>query len=422
MPDVEYPKKPFGMFFVVGSDFRGFHVRFRDVARGGIRIIRSRGKENYNSNVRTLFDENYALSATQTLKNKDIPEGGAKGTILPDVNANFKGCFEKYVDSIIDLLIPGKTPGIKGPIVDVSGRQDPEILFFGPDENTADLMDWAAEHARARAAPWWKSFTTGKSAELLGGIPHDTYGMTSLSVRQYILGVLKAHGLNEKDVTKFQTGGPDGDLGSNEILLSKDKTVAIIDGSGVLYDPAGLDRPELIRLAKNRKMISDFDPSRLGPEGYRVLVDEKDVQLPSGEVVHDGTDFRNNFHFRVKADLFVPCGGRPEAVNISNVAKLVDGDGKPNFKYVVEGANLFFTQQSRLYLEKKGVVLFKDSSTNKGGVTSSSLEVLAGLGLKDDEYAELMMFKEGKPSEFYKSYVRDIQTKICENAAAEYSW
>jgi hypothetical protein len=26
--------------------------------------------------------------------------------------------------------------------------------------------------------------------------------MTSLSVRQYILGVLKAHGLNEKDVTK----------------------------------------------------------------------------------------------------------------------------------------------------------------------------------------------------------------------------
>jgi len=71
----------------------------------------------------------------------------------------------------------------------VSGRQDPEILFFGPDEvslrsyqyvhklnrrkNTADLMDWAAEHARARSASWWKSFTTGKSAAELGGIPHD---------------------------------------------------------------------------------------------------------------------------------------------------------------------------------------------------------------------------------------------------------
>ena len=255
---------------------------------------------------------------------------------------------------------------------------------------------------------------------MLGGIPHDIYGMTSLSVRQYILGVLKAHGLNEKDVTKFQTGGPDGDLGSNEILLSKDKTVAIIDGSGVLYDPAGLDRPELIRLAKARKPISSFNTEKLGPEGYRVLVDEQDVQLPSGEVVPEGTQFRNSFHFRVQADLFVPCGGRPEAVNISNVTNLVDPEGRPHFKYVVEGANLFFTQQARLFLEKKGVVLFKDSSANKGGVTSSSLEVLAGLGLNDAEYIDNMIFKDGKPSTFYQSYVKDIQSKICENAAAEY--
>jgi hypothetical protein len=34
-------------------------------------------------NQRTLFDENYALASTQALKNKDIPEDGAKGTILP---------------------------------------------------------------------------------------------------------------------------------------------------------------------------------------------------------------------------------------------------------------------------------------------------------------------------------------------------
>jgi glutamate dehydrogenase len=85
---------------------------------------------------------------------------------------------------------------------------------------------------------------------------------------------------------------------------------------------------------------------------------------------------------------------------VSNVANLVDGDGKPHFKYVIEGANLFFTQQARLFLEKKGVVLFKDASTNKGGVTSSSLEVLAGLSLKDEEYGELMMVKSGKPSSF----------------------
>jgi hypothetical protein len=31
-----------------------------------------------------------------------------------------------------------------------------------------------------------------------------------------------------------QTGGPDGDLGSNEIKISKDKTIGVVDGSGVL--------------------------------------------------------------------------------------------------------------------------------------------------------------------------------------------
>ena len=64
-------------------------------------------------------------------------------------------------------------------------------------------------HARERGAEtWWKSFTTGKSAEHLGGVPHDTYGMTSLSVRQYVVGIYKQLGLQEKNITKVQTGGP----------------------------------------------------------------------------------------------------------------------------------------------------------------------------------------------------------------------
>lgn len=95
------------------------------------------------------------------------------------------------------------------------------------------MMDWAAckfsliiqlvialissVHARERGAEtWWKSFTTGKSAEHLGGVPHDTYGMTSLSIRQYVLGIYSKLGLREKDITKVQTGGPDGDLGSSK--------------------------------------------------------------------------------------------------------------------------------------------------------------------------------------------------------------
>lgn len=166
LPDLEYPTRPFGMFLVIGSEFRGFHVRFSDIARGGIRIIRSRNREAYSINLRSLFDENYALASTQQRKNKDIPEGGSKGTILLDADQQDKASitFQKYVDAMLDLLIVGQTPGIKDKIVDHYGK--PEILFFGPDEGTADYMDWASQHARRRGASFWKAFTTGKSQSL----------------------------------------------------------------------------------------------------------------------------------------------------------------------------------------------------------------------------------------------------------------
>ena len=41
------------------------------------------------------------------------------------------------------------------------------------------------------------------------------------------------------------TGGPDGDLGSNEILMGKEKILGVVDGSGVLFDPEGLDKESL---------------------------------------------------------------------------------------------------------------------------------------------------------------------------------
>lgn len=62
----------------MGYEFRGFHVRFRDIARGGIRLIFSSGKQAYRRNLETLFGENYGLAYTQQKKNKDIPEGGSK--------------------------------------------------------------------------------------------------------------------------------------------------------------------------------------------------------------------------------------------------------------------------------------------------------------------------------------------------------
>ncbi|MFA6294209.1 MAG: NAD-glutamate dehydrogenase domain-containing protein, partial [Victivallales bacterium] len=413
LKNADYDVPPYGIFFVKGRDFFGFHVRFKDIARGGIRIVRSSTPDEYRFNSDYAFEECFNLAYTQNKKNKDIPEGGSKGVIvLEDGKAIPKESFMRYVDSLLDLLLPANVKFIRN----YSG----EILFLGPDEGTAELMDWACERARARGYPYWKGFTTGKGAGL-GGISHIDYGMTTAGVHRYVLGILRKLGIAEEAISKVQTGGPDGDLGGNEILISKDKTIAVIDGGGVICDPDGLDRRELARLVGLRLNSSAFDGSKLGASGFKVKTSDRDVRLPDGSVIASGMAFRNSFHLdsRIKADLFLPCGGRPKSINGTNWKSLLDADGKPFFRWIVEGANLFLTQDARINLEKKGVLVFKDSSANKGGVTSSSLEVLAGLAL-DDETFEKEMVSSGEDPEFRKKYIREILDLIRAKADAEF--
>jgi glutamate dehydrogenase len=277
-------------------------------------------------------------------------------------------------------------------------------------------------------------------------------------VRAFEVGIQLKLGLDPTTLTKVQTGGPDGDLGSNEILMScaaGERTLAVVDGSGVLCDPDGLDAGELTRLAKGRKMVSAFDAAKLGGRGFLVRVEDTDVKLPSGVVVPSGLSFRNNFHLNpaARGHFFVPCGGRPGAVQVENVEAFLyggvadgssnaagpapEGEGKgaarePRFKYIVEGANVFFSNDARLALEARGVVLFKDASANKGGVTSSSLEVLAALALTDDEFTQHMCCAGGgghgssggagaqAVPAFYQAYVAEVQALIEQNAALEF--
>ncbi len=51
--------------------------------------------------------------------------------------------------------------------------------------------------------------------------------------------------------------------------------------------------------------------------------------------MRSGLAFRNEFHLTpyAAAELFVPCGGRPEAININNFNKIIEKDGTCRFKY-----------------------------------------------------------------------------------------
>jgi glutamate dehydrogenase len=170
-------------------------------------------------------------------------------------------------------------------------------------------------------------------------------------------------------------------------------------------------------------MVDHLDRKRLSKGGFYVGVKDRDVRLPDGTVVPNGEVFRNTFHLSplAKADLLVPCGGRPGAVNITNWKQLLDEQGKPKFRVIVEGANLFITEDARLRLEEHGVPIIKDATANKGGVTSSSLEVYASLALSDEEFkANMVMGADGKDTAFRKRYVQQIQAIIKANARAEF--
>ena len=145
-----YPEVPHAIFLIVGASFEGFHVRFRDIARGGIRAIASAG-ETHGKKQQALFEETYNLAYTQQL---NVPEGGSKGTILlnPDAcaQASASAAYKAYTDALLDLLLPdAQVPDLLG---------DDEILFFSADEATPPAtVAWAEHHARKRGYPFWKT-------------------------------------------------------------------------------------------------------------------------------------------------------------------------------------------------------------------------------------------------------------------------
>ena len=84
---------------VMSGDFRGFHVRFMPVARGGLRMIPSANPAAALRNRQTLFNENYGLAYVTTL----VHFGGVGGVarfLLLFYNIPYVGREEILVDAL----------------------------------------------------------------------------------------------------------------------------------------------------------------------------------------------------------------------------------------------------------------------------------------------------------------------------------
>ena len=376
----ERPECPFGAFFIHGRDFNGFHVRFRDIARGGVRAIFPRGVEQYSREQERLYDEAYNLAFAQQLKNKDIPEGGSKAAMLIHPRGRISRSVKAFVDSLLDLI----TPEEKTVSRVVDRLHHDELIYLGPDENiTPELIEWVVDRGQRRGYPMPTALMSSKPG---AGINHKEYGVTSEGVIVFLDTALRAVGINPQTVpfTIKMTGGPDGDVGGNCIrILHREYgenaiIVGIADGSGCCEDPQGLDHTELLRLFEEVLPIANFNKEKLGPNGWIASVDDP-----------EGVHLRNTLHDRIHADAFLPCGGRPATIHGGNWKNFLKDDGTSSSKVIVEGANLFLTPDARRELSNAGTLILKDSSANKCGVICSSFEVGACMLLNTEQFMEI---------------------------------
>lgn len=441
----KFPELPFAIFFIKGMHFFGFHIRFKDLARGGVRTVYPKQLEHMITERNTVFTECYNLAYTQQKKNKDIPEGGSKATIflkpfdrlhsetlilqreLEDSRIDEEEIKQKLAafknEQEIEYLYQSQRSFIESLLTIINCEPDgtlrakhvvdywkkPEYIYLGPDENMHDTMiEWIAAISKKYGYKPGSAFISGKPKL---GINHKEYGVTSLGVNVYMENFLKHLGIDPyKDpFTIKMSGGPDGDVAGNQILnLHKfypntAKLLALTDISGTIYDPEGLDLSILSELFHEVRAIKYYPCEKLHEGGF--LLDRQAKRKQSayaqqtlcwkmsngklGEEWLSGSDmnhlFRNNVH-HTKTDVFIPAGGRPRTLGINNIDDFLDESGNPTSKVIIEGANLYLTEEAREFLEDRGVLIVKDSSANKTGVICSSFEVLCGLVLEDEAF------------------------------------
>jgi glutamate dehydrogenase len=397
--DERRPELPYGTFFVFGRGYFGFHNRFKEIARGGLRVIRPVNSAQHSRERDRLFDEVYELAFAQELKNKDIPEGGAKAVILVQPGHDATTSVRAFADAVIDLITPEATTQAR--VVDLLGND--EWIYFGPDENiTPAHIEWIVERAKERGYPFANALMSSKPG---AGINHKEFGVTSEGINVFLEVGLNAIGIDprKQSFSLKLTGGPDGDVAGNEIKIAirefgkNVRFVGVADGFGVAEDPRGLDHAELMRLVTESLPISRFDRAKLSPEGKLTLVTDP-----------EGARLRNDMHNRVESDVFVPAGGRPQTINGGNWMRFLGASGAPASKLIVEGANVFITDEARKKLVEAGVVIIKDSSANKCGVICSSFEIGASMLLDQPQF---MAIKSG--------FVAQVLVKLREFARAE---
>lgn len=302
--------------------FEGFRVQHstsRGPAKGGIR---------YHQNVN--IEEVKALAAWMTFKCAvvNIPYGGGKGGVICNPSELSDGELRRLTRRFTAMIAP-----IIGPDRDIPA----------PDVGTnADVMSWIMDTYSMLKGHCVPGVVTGKPIELGGALGRKD--ATGRGVMITILNILNALNISKDGATAAVQGmGNVGSVTAKFLYSEGIKVVAVSDVSGGIYDPEGLNIPEILEYLDEKKgnLLRDYKA-----EGISYITNEELLEL--------------------KATVLIPAALENQ-IHEKNADRI-------QAKVIVEGANGPTTVEADKILDKKGIVLVPDILSNAGGVVVSYFE------------------------------------------------
>lgn len=325
---VLYPERELKVSIPVRMDdgsvhcFEGYRVQHstsRGPAKGGIR---------YHQNVN--IDEVKALAAWMTFKCAvvNIPYGGGKGGIICNPSELSENELRNLTRRFTAMIAP-----IIGPDQDIPA----------PDVGTnAGVMGWIMDTYSMLKGHCVPGVVTGKPLELGGAL--GRHEATGRGVMLTTLNILNALDIPVEGSTAVIQGmGNVGSISAKLIHNAGLKVIAVSDVSCGIYNPEGLNIPEIIEYlsAKKGNLLKDYSA-----DGVSYITNEELLEL--------------------KTTVLVPAALENQ-INAKNAEKL-------QAQVIVEGANGPTTVEADEILQKRGIVLVPDILANAGGVVVSYFE------------------------------------------------
>ncbi len=396
--DVLPEPRPRHEIWVYSPRVEGVHLRFGDIARGGLRWSDRR------ADFRT---EVLGLVKAQEVKNAVIVPVGAKGGFvakqLPDPHddrdawlAEGQAAYQAFIGALMDLTdnyVGGKVVATP----EVTRRDgDDAYLVVAADKGTASFSDLANKISVDRNFWLGDAFASGGST----GYDHKAMGITARGAWVSVQRHFRELGINiqSEEFTVAGIGDMSGDVFGNGMLLSPHiRLLAAFDHRHIFLDPnpaaaaSFAERKRLFQLP--RSSWADYDPALISTGGgvfdrsaksiaitpqiaQALGLDSAITALVPAEliqaIVTAPVDLLWNggigSYVKSKTETSIDVGDK------ANDAVRVNGE-QLRCKVVGEGGNLGFTQLGRIEAASAGVRINNDAVDNSAGVDTSDHEV-----------------------------------------------